>query len=298
MQIDLVIESDGAGQRLDVAIPQACPEISRSALKSRLAGVTVNGRPSRLSARVQAGDRVCLSLQDIQELDLQPRDIPLQIIYQDQDIAVINKPAGLAVHPSPGHWDHSLVHGLLHHLQGRLSQIGGVERPGIVHRLDKDTAGLLIIALNDRAHQALSAAFKARTIHKTYEAIVQGHPPKEGEIDAPIGRSDRDRKKMAVRPGGKPALTRYRVLEYFDQAAWVEIDLLTGRTHQIRVHFSHLGHPLLGDPLYSRSGGSGLALCARRLQFTHPLSGRELSFEVALPPHFEQMLSELQNSRR
>ncbi len=287
------LQAEFSGQRLDMVIPRLLPELTRSSLKTRLEALAVNGRPAKLSHKAAEGDRVEITLRPLQELDLTPRDIPLEIVYRDEHVAVINKPAGLAVHPSQGHWDESLVHALLHHMEGHLSGIGGVERPGIVHRLDLDTAGLMIIALSDAAHQELVRAFKERRIIKTYEAIVLGHPPAQGEIDEPIGRSARDRKKMTVREDGKPSLTRYRVLEYFDHAAYIEIDLLTGRTHQIRVHFSHLGFPVMGDPLYSRSPQNGLALCARRLNFYHPLTGKSMDFSAELPPHFQKYLEEL-----
>ncbi len=288
-----VVSPDFAGKRLDIIIPELYPELSRSSLKTRIKTLYVNGTSSKLSHKARTGEEVSLKLHPMQELDLSPRDIPLDILYQDEHIAVINKQAGLAVHPAQGNWDHTLVHALLFHLGGQLSGIGGVERPGIVHRLDKDTAGLMIIALSDQAHRQLVRDFKERTIEKHYEAIVMGHPEQEGEIREPIARSRHDRKKMAVREDGKEAHTEWKVLEYFEHYAYIEIRLHTGRTHQIRVHFSHLGFPVLGDPIYSRSPKKGLALCARRLSFTHPVTGREMSFECELPPHFRDYLEKL-----
>ena len=281
------------GERADTIIVSLYPELSRSSLKHRLLFLNVNNKLKKPSAKLRAGEHVRFQLKETQSLSLEPEDIPFEILYRDNDIAVINKPAGLAVHPSHGHSSGTLVNGLLYKLGDSLSGIGGVERPGIVHRLDMDTAGLMLIALNDKSHRVLSEAFKERKIHKIYHAIVKGTPPAESEINAPIGRSERDRKKMAVREDGKNARTVFRVLEYFDRVSYIEVQLFTGRTHQIRVHLSHIGYPILGDPIYSRGKQGGLMLCAKEIGFSHPTNGREMYFIAELPQHFQQALEAL-----
>ncbi|KEY97345.1 hypothetical protein AI27_19580, partial [Sphingomonas sp. BHC-A] len=235
------------------------------------------------------------------------QDIPLAIVHEDADLIVIDKPAGLVVHPAAGNLDGTLVNALLHHCQGRLSGIGGVARPGIVHRIDKDTSGLLVVAKSDRAHEGLAQQFKAHSIDRLYAAIVYGVPqPAAGTVDSWIGRSDADRKKMAVhREGrGKHAVTHYRTMERLRGAAMVECRLETGRTHQVRVHMAHLGHPLIGDPVYGRErkgfksiletlGFNRQALHAKRLGFIHPVTGEALSFDSKLPADMQELLSEL-----
>jgi len=272
-------------------------EITRSSLKSRSIPITVNGRSEKLSYEVHPGDIIVVEIPDPQPVDLQPEPVPFSILYQDEHIAIINKPAGVVVHPARGHDRGTLVHGLLYHLGEHLSSIGGQERPGIVHRLDKDTSGLIIVALNDTAHHRLIEDFKNHRIQKIYHAVVKGHPPGEGRIDAPIGRSPHDRKKMAIVPNGKPALSEYRVLEYLRDHALVEVRIHTGRTHQIRVHMASLGHPIAGDPLYSRHASSyhltGLALCARELAFVHPITGQPLSFSIDLPEEMQALIERL-----
>jgi len=281
------------GERADSVIVSLYPELTRSSLKQRLLFLRVNGKDKKIGAKLKAGDAVVCALRPVETLSLEPEDVPFEILYQDTDIAVVNKPAGLPVHPSHGHLHGTLVHGLLYRLGDSLSGIGGVERPGIVHRLDMDTAGLMLIALNDRSHRALSAAFKERQIRKIYHAIVKGTPPIEREINAPIGRSLRDRKKMAVREDGKSARTAYRVLEFFQNTAYLNVRIFTGRTHQIRVHLSHLGFPIMGDPIYARGAKGDLMLCAKEIVFTHPVNGREMHFCAALPLHFQQALDKL-----
>lgn len=235
------------------------------------------------------------------------QDIPLTIIHEDADLIVIDKPVGLVVHPAAGNLDGTLVNALLHHCQGQLSGIGGVARPGIVHRIDKDTSGLLVVAKSDRAHEGLAQQFAAHSIDRLYAAIVYGVPqPGSGTVDSWIGRSDADRKKMAVhREGrGKHAVTHYRTLQKLRGAALVECRLETGRTHQVRVHMAHLGHPLIGDPVYGRErkgfksiletlGFKRQALHAKRLGFIHPVTGEALSFDSQLPADMQELLSEL-----
>ncbi|MCX7882903.1 MAG: RluA family pseudouridine synthase [Brevinematales bacterium] len=271
--------------------------ITRSGLKAQAIPIFVNHRREKLSYEVKTGDTITLEIPDPKPLDLIPQPVDFIVLYRDDHIAVINKPFGIVVHPSKGHEEGTLVHGLLYHLGERLSSIGGKERPGIVHRLDKDTTGLLLVALTDIAHHRLVEDFKHRRIRKIYQAIVKGHPPREGVIDAPIGRCNTNRKKMAIVPSGKPALSEYRVLQYLKNHALVEIRIHTGRTHQIRVHMASIGHPIAGDPLYSRHASQyrlpGIALCAKELSFVHPIRGEELHFSIDLPKEMHDLLEKL-----
>jgi len=306
LRIKFVVSKE-SNYRLDRAIANYCKEnnieLSRSALKSRDANILVNQRERKLSHIVKEGDVIELTIPDTKLINILPQDVHFEILYLDNDIAVVNKPSGLVVHPSKGHEENTLVNGLLNLLVERygksLSFAGGIERPGIVHRLDKDTAGILIIALSDKAHHKLSEDFKERRIKKTYYAVVKGYPEREGKIELPIGRSRNDRKKMAVVPEGRYALTEYRVIEYLKDHSLVEINLHTGRTHQIRVHFAHIGHPVAGDAIYSRNhrqyGLTGLALCAKKIIFNHPATGREMSFEIELPEEMKRLVTELRS---
>ncbi len=308
------VKDKNQDQRLDSTTAEFCLEsgieLTRSSIKTRDIIITVNGRPEKLSYKVKPGDVISFEIPESSSLLLTPQDIDFDIVYSDKDIIVANKPYGLTVHPSKGHPDKTLVNGLLFKLKNntdslnisRLSSIGGVDRPGIVHRLDKDTAGLMIIALNDTAHHILSEAFKAHKIKKTYHAIVKGIVESSGIINEPIGRSPRDRKKMAVVESGKNAITEYKVLRYLkghsrQDHSYIEINLLTGRTHQIRVHFSHIGHPIAGDPIYSRNaksyGISGIALCAKKLEFSHPITKEPMNFEIELPGEFQDLIKRL-----
>jgi 23S rRNA pseudouridine1911/1915/1917 synthase len=289
------------GERLDAAAA-AAPEaiaasVSRSALKGRDIEVFLNGKPEKLSCKVKTGDEIRFDVPETRSLEASAEDMPVEIIYRDDDIAVVNKPAGIAVHPSKGHEDGTLVNRLLFALDGKLSGIGGVERPGIVHRLDLDTWGLLVVALSDRAHTVLSKAFMNREVEKIYHAVVKGRTEPKGIIDFPIGRSHKDRKKMDAREDGKPALTEYEAVEYLKDHTWVKIHLHTGRTHQIRVHFTCIGHPVAGDQLYSRHpnsyGMTGIALCAKRLCFNHPVTGQRMEFEIELPKEMQDLIARL-----
>ncbi len=295
------VQGETSGLRLDVAITLYCSEndieFSRSSLKARNMPVFVNGRTEKMSFRVSEGDKVEFTLIKAPEMRAFPQDVDFGVVYSDEDIAVVNKPFGLTVHPAKGHEEGTLVHGLLYKMGGGLPVLSGRDRPGIVHRLDKDTAGLMIIALNEKAHRRLSEDFSDRKISKIYHAVVKGRITENGRIDEPIGRSRRDRKKMAVVSGGKNAVTEYKVLENFTYHTYVEINLLTGRTHQIRVHFNHIGHPVEGDRLYSSSpsryGLTGLALCAKKISFMHPVKGLPMSFEIDLPGEMEELLEKL-----
>lgn len=299
--VRLVSEQDEI--RLDSFIAENS-ELSRSRAQQliRDGQVTLNQvavtRPALLLA---AGDAVEVMIPEARESAIEPENLPLTILYQDKDIAVIDKPAGMVVHPCPGTPDGTVVNALLYHLRD-LSGIGGECRPGIVHRLDKDTSGLLIIAKNDQAHLALSAQFKDRTTEKHYRAVVYGCPSEEqGRVDLPIGRSKTDRKKMAVVPDGRPAATEWRVLKRLRQAALLDVHILTGRTHQIRVHMKAEGHPVLGDVIYAPNLKMPvriprLMLHAYSLRIAHPVTGEEMQFTAPLPELFEETVAKLEGN--
>ncbi len=309
--------ADDSGRRLDQLLAAALPELSRSRLKALIlegrvscAGAVIS-EPSR---RIKPGERFDVAVPPAAPAVPEAQAIPLEILYEDAHLIVIVKPAGLTVHPAPGNPDKTLVNALIAHCGASLSGIGGVARPGIVHRLDKDTSGVMVVAKTDAAHHSLTAQFQGRTIERAYLALVWGVPrPASGRIAGAIGRSTRDRKKMAVvSRGGKAAATRYRTLRAFGRAAsLVECRLETGRTHQIRVHMTHIGHPLVGDPVYGRArhraapeltpaariifdGFRRQALHAAVLGFDHPESGRRLRFEAPIPPDFANLLNSLE----
>ena len=285
-------------ERLDVRLSRETG-MTRSRVETliREGRAQVNGAVEKKPGRkVSETDAVSCDVPPPVAVEARPEDIPLEILYEDDDLAVVVKPCGMVVHPAAGNEDGTLVNALLFHLKN-LSGIGGALRPGIVHRLDKDTSGLLLVAKNDATHAALSDALKARTIHKTYRAVARGaFKEPTGVVEAPIGRSPKDRKKMAIVPDGRYARTEYRVLEPLRGATLVDVNLITGRTHQIRVHFASIGHPLLGDPLY---GGKNqppvgrLMLHARRIEFTHPTTGQPMVFEAPEPPEFLQEVEKL-----
>jgi len=295
--------------RLDKALAASFPDLSRERLKALIldGSVTIDGRAASPAMKVAPGVRVAVLIPAALPAEAIAQDIPLTIVYEDADLVVIDKAAGLVVHPAAGNLDGTLVNALLHHCHGQLSGIGGVARPGIVHRIDKDTSGLLVVAKNDRTHEGLAQQFKAHSIDRLYAAVVYGVPvPAAGKIDAWVGRSDADRKKMAVqREGrGKHAVTHYRVVQQLRGASQVECRLETGRTHQVRVHMTHIGHPLIGDPLYSRDrkgfksiletlGFKRQALHAKRLGFIHPGTQQPLVFDSPLPADMQELLSEL-----
>ena len=285
-------------ERLDVRLSRETG-MTRSRVETliREGRAQVNGAVEKKPGRkVSETDAVSCDVPPPVAVEAQPEDIPLQILYEDDDLAVVVKPCGMVVHPAAGNEDGTLVNALLFHLKN-LSGIGGALRPGIVHRLDKDTSGLLLVAKNDATHAALSDALKARTIHKTYRAVARGaFKEPTGVVEAPIGRSPKDRKKMAIVPDGRYARTEYRVLEPLRGATLVDVNLITGRTHQIRVHFASIGHPLLGDPLYggkNRPPVGRLILHARRIEFTHPTTGQPMVFEAPEPPEFLQEVEKL-----
>lgn len=283
--------------RIDKVLTSLEPEITRSQLKNLIndGHVTVNGQPVKPKYKVQAGDKISLVKPEPQSLELTPENIPLDIVYEDDDVIVVNKPQGMVVHPAPGHPDHTLVNALLYH--SPLSTINGTFRPGIVHRIDKDTSGLLMVAKNDLAHQSLAEQLRNKTNKREYLALVYGQIKEdEGTIDAPLGRNPQDRKKQAVVKGGRHAVTHFKVIKRYDNFTLVKCILETGRTHQIRVHMKYIGHPLVGDPLYGPRkviGKNGQFLHAALLGFKHPRTGKEMIFEAPLPENFQKMLDKL-----
>jgi 23S rRNA pseudouridine1911/1915/1917 synthase len=290
--IKLTIERNQAGQRLDRSLALALPAFSRVRLQTLIRDgfVTVNGKPARPRDPVRNGDVIEVREPEVEKLEAQPETIPLEILFEDDDLLVLNKPAGLVMHPGAGHQQHTLVNALLAHCKN-LSGIGGKERPGIVHRLDKETSGALVIAKNDTTHRDLSKQFAARTMGKIYLALVAGLPRKRsGVIDKAIERHPVHRQRMSIaRRQGRSAKTEYRVLRSTGEVSLVECTLHTGRTHQIRVHLHYLGHPVLGDKLYAgkRAGNySRQLLHAWKLSFRHPRTGEALSFTAPIPPDF------------
>lgn len=297
----LTASEDQGGLRCDAFVAACLPAVSRSAAQhlAEQGLITRGGRPLAKKDKIAPGDQVEVQLPDPRPTQAQAQAIALDVVYEDGDVVVINKPKGMVVHPAAGNEDGTLVNALLHHCGESLSGIGGELRPGIVHRIDKDTSGLLIVAKNDGAHRALADQLADHTLCREYEAVVLGSLREDaGVIDAPIGRSTKDRKKMAVvRQGGRRAVTHYTVLGRAPGYTYIQCRLETGRTHQIRVHMAHLGHPIAGDPLYgNRSDRSGLTsqcLHARRLTFVHPRTGRQMTVEAPLPEEFARFLGKL-----
>ena len=301
MEEDLLqITAEESGERIDALLAHMLPQLSRSAAQRLLeeGRVLLRGAPVRKNYRCAAGDCFLLSLPEAEEVPLLPQDIPLDVVYEDGDVIVLNKPKGLVVHPAPGHWSGTLVNGLMYHCRDSLSGINGVLRPGIVHRIDMDTSGLLIVAKNDFAHQALSGQLADRSLSRIYEAVVRGNLREDaGTVSKPIGRHPTDRKRMAVLPGGRPAMTHWEVLARYRGYTHIRCRLETGRTHQIRVHMASLGHPLLGDETYGApapdKGLSGQCLHARELKFIHPRTAEPVRLETELPGYFLEVLSRL-----
>ena len=304
----IIVEQTLMSARLDKFLSEKLPAHSRGEFQRLIeAGdILINGRPAKITHHPRAGESIEIHWPETQPAEALPEEIPLHVLFEDADLLVLNKPPGLVVHPAAGHATGTLVNALLHHCAGQLSGIGGVARPGIVHRLDKDTSGCLVVAKNDAAHLALSAQFAARKVEKVYHAIVCGKLAKnEGAINASIARHAVQRKKMSVvTRGGREALTTYRVLEPLAGAMLVEARIHTGRTHQIRVHFQHLGHPLVGDVTYGPRPNQRLAesvhckasrqmLHARRLVFVHPRTTKPIAVEAPWPEDFEETLQAL-----
>ena len=295
--MEVRIEASVAGQRLDKAVAELT-DLSRSLANEQIKDgqILVNGQAKKAKYAVKEGDVISYELPEPEVVEYVAEDIPLEIVYQDEDVAVVNKPQGMVVHPSAGHTSGTLVNALMYHIKD-LSGINGVLRPGIVHRIDKDTSGLLMIAKNDQAHVALADELKDKKSLRKYWAIVHGNLPNDrGVIEAPIGRSEKDRKKQAVTAKGRPALTRFQVLERFGDYTLVELQLETGRTHQIRVHMAYIGYPVAGDEVYGPRKtlkGHGQFLHARTLGFTHPRTGEVLEFTAEAPAVFQETLDKL-----
>lgn len=294
------VEEPG-GLRIDRYLSEQLPEISRSYLQKVIkdGGVLVSDSPIKANYKVNIGDVIELLLPPAVEPEIQPEDLPLSILYEDSDVIFVNKPKGMVVHPSAGHTSGTLVNGLLYHCQGELSGINGVMRPGIVHRIDKDTTGVLVVCKNDWAHNQVAEQLKEHSITRRYRAIVWGNLKEDvGTVDAPIGRHPVDRKRMAVvSKGGKHAVTHYRVLERFERFTYIECELETGRTHQIRVHMASIGHPLLGDEVYGRGRSpyplQGQVLHAMVLGIRHPSTNEYLEVQAPLPEYFLELLEKL-----
>ena len=300
----LQVNPEDAGARLDAWLACRLPDVTRSAA-ARLCEegrVCSAGRPLAKNHRLTGAETVSVALPDPAPIEAAPEDIPLDVVYEDGDVIVVNKPKGLVVHPAPGHPDGTLVNALLHHCGDSLSGIGGALRPGIVHRIDRDTSGLLIAAKNDFAHQRLSAQLQDHTLSRVYRCIVVGNLREDaGTVDAPIGRCPADRKRMAVVAGGRPAVTHWTVLERLPGHTYVECRLETGRTHQIRVHMASIGHPILGDTVYGSKkpvpGLQGQCLHAVGLRFLHPRTGEAVELWCELPEEFQAQLRRLESRK-
>lgn len=298
-----IVNEEEKGKRLDVYIASKDDETTRTSSQRQIeqGNVVVNDKViTKVSYKVAEGDKIEIAEQEPVEIELKAQDIPIAIVYEDKDIIVVNKPKGMVVHPANGNPDGTLVNAIMAICKDSLSGIGGEIRPGIVHRLDKDTSGLLIVAKNDMAHVNMSEQIKRHEVKKTYIALVRGVVKEnEATIDMPIGRSNSDRKKMAITKNGKNAVTHIKVLKRYDKYTLLEINIETGRTHQIRVHLAHIGYPVIGDYIYSNGknefGIVGQCLHARYLEFKHPITGKDMKLEAPLPEYFEKVLQELDN---
>ena len=299
----IIVTAEESGERVDALLARLLEGFSRSAVQRLLdSGAVLLGEKAVKKNHIcSAGEAFCVTLPEIAEIPLLPQDIPLDVVFEDADVIVVNKPRGLVVHPAPGHPDGTLVNALLFHCGDSLSGIGGEKRPGIVHRIDKDTSGLIIAAKNDAAHLKLSAQLSDHSLCREYEAVVRGGLREDaGTVDAPIGRHPTDRKRMAVvSKGGRSAVTHWEVIARYSGYTHVRCNLETGRTHQIRVHMAHIGHPLLGDFTYGapspEKGLVGQCLHARRLRFVHPTTGDQIELETPLPDYFLEVLKRLGN---
>jgi len=305
MENSWTVEKKNDNTRIDKFISDRMEDISRSYIQKLIKDdlVTVDLKPVKANYKVKEGERVKVALPEPVSLDIEPQNIPLDIVYEDEDVLLVNKPKNMVVHPSAGHLDGTLVNALLYHCRDSLSSINGVMRPGIVHRIDKDTTGLLIVCKNDKAHNCIAEQLKVHSITRRYQAIVWNNLTEdEGKVDAPIGRHPVDRKKMAINyKNGKPAVTHYKVLERFGKYTYIECELETGRTHQIRVHMTSIGHPLIGDPVYGPDRQpfktQGQVLHAKVFGFIHPTTGKYMEFEVPLPEYFQDILEKMRNTK-
>ena len=303
--MNIKINEENVGNRIDSFIPIVQKDISRSMVQKLIEqnDIKVNGKKTKHSYKLKLNDEIEIIIPEAKEIDLKAQDIPLDVIYEDNDIIVINKTKGMVVHPANGNPDGTLVNAVMNLCKDSLSGIGGEIRPGIVHRLDKDTSGAIIVAKNDKAHIALSEQLKNHEIKKTYLALVRGIiKENEATINMPIARSTKDRKKMDVDKDGKEAITHFKVLErYKNKYTLLQINLETGRTHQIRVHLSHIGYPIIGDEVYSNGKNewnvSGQCLHAWRLEFKHPITGKKISLEAEIPEYFKNIIKELEEEK-
>ena len=299
---ELHFNADITGERIDKFLDGRIESLSRSYIQKLIKEkkILVNQLPVKANYKLTPGDTIILQIPDPEPLDIQPENIPLDILYEDDDILVVNKPKGMVVHPANGNPDGTLVNAIMAICKDSLSGIGGEIRPGIVHRLDKDTSGLLIVAKNDKAHVNMSEQIKNHEVKKTYIALVRGVVKEnQATIDMPIGRSNSDRKKMAVTKTGKNAVTHIKVLKRYDKYTLLEVNIETGRTHQIRVHLSYIGYPIIGDCVYSNGknefGVVGQCLHAKCLEFKHPITGKSMKLEAELPEYFLEILKKLEN---
>lgn len=302
---EFIVEREEIGKRLDAYLSLKNEKISRTMVQKLIeeGNILVNGKNPKASYKVSEGDKITLEEIEPKEISLKAQDIAVDIIYEDKDIIVVNKPKGLVVHPANGNPDGTLVNAIMSICKGSLSGIGGEIRPGIVHRLDKDTSGIIIIAKNDEAHINLSEQIKNRKVKKTYIALVRGFVKEnEATINMPIGRSQKDRKKMAVVKNGKNAITHIKVLERFNNYTLLQVNIETGRTHQIRVHLSEIGYPIVGDYTYSNGknefGIVGQCLHAKSLKFRHPITNEEMYLEAELPQYFKDVIKKLEETSK
>ena len=298
---EYIVSQEEKGKRLDTYIPSVDTDITRTSAQRLIedGNILVNGKNAKVSYKIQENDKISVEIPEPKQIELKAQNIPIEIIYEDSDIIVVNKPKGMVVHPANGNPDGTLVNAIMAICKDSLSGIGGEIRPGIVHRIDKDTSGLLIVAKNDNAHVKMSEQIKNHEVKKTYIALVRGvFKENEATIDMPIGRSTSDRKKMAVNKNGKNAITHIKVLKRFDKYTLLKVNIETGRTHQIRVHLSHIGYPIVGDYTYSNGknewGIKGQCLHAKSLKFKHPITGKEMFIEAPLPKYFENILKDVQ----
>lgn len=298
------LNKDLIGLRIDKAISQKDKELSRAAVQRMIeeGDILVNNQNTKVAYKISLGDEITIIKKEPKEIELKAEDIPLDIIYEDNDILVVNKQKGLVVHPGNGNPDGTLVNAIMNKCKNSLSGIGGEIRPGIVHRIDKDTSGLLIVAKNDKAHINMSEQIKNHEVSKTYIALVRGKTKEnKATIDMPIARSNKDRTKMAVSKNGKNAITHFEVIERFENYTLLKVNIETGRTHQIRVHLSQIGYPIVGDLVYSNGknpfGVEGQMLHSSKLEFKHPITGKEMVLEAKLPEYFEEVLEKLRNNK-
>ena len=295
-EFNLSIEdSSDEGIRIDKYLASALPEKSRSYYQKAIDSgfVLVNGKQVKSKYQTKLGDEIVVSIEPVKEIDIEPEDIPIDILYEDEDLIVVNKPKGMVVHPAPGHYSGTLVNALMFHCKDSLSGINGEIRPGIVHRIDMNTTGSLLVCKNDKAHNDIAAQIKVHSVNRIYKGIVVGNfKDEEGTINAPIGRNPKDRKKMAVVPDGRDAITHFTVLEQYKGFSFVQFKLGTGRTHQIRVHMAHIGHPLLGDDVYGKpvKNLQGQTLHAETIGFVQPTTKEYVEVKAPLPEYFENLL--------